>query len=343
MALSLVILIIIVWTALVLVAGMRPVVSRLSTFELNRRIGSGDHTSKAIAKHQSHILDIVSLLRIKSSLLLILLSFLLLTSWPGEFGWAIGFLIAIIIAATYGAVAQSPFVLKRSQHLYQIIEPTLIRIIEKFPRLFIVLRGVPDDYMQTKHELGSRAELEKLVSDSHNLLSTNEKMLITHSLEFDSRHVDSVMTPRSVITTISKSEFLGPLILDELHKTGHSRLPVIDSDIDHVIGILQLQSLLALDNKRSVTAEKAMEPRVFYIREDQTLQHALSAFLRTHHHLFIVINQYRETVGLLTLEDVIEALLGRKIIDEFDSHEDIRVVALRNPYDNNEPHNHRDV
>jgi CBS domain containing-hemolysin-like protein len=86
-----------------------------------------------------------------------------------------------------------------------------------------------------------------------------------------------------------------------------------------------------------------MKPRVLYIREDQTLQHALAAFLRTHHHLFIVVNEFRETVGLVTLEDVIEALLGRKIIDEFDAHDDLRAVALRNPRDNNEPEKGQDV
>jgi CBS domain containing-hemolysin-like protein len=86
---------------------------------------------------------------------------------------------------------------------------------------------------------------------------------------------------------------------------------------------------LTLDRKKSVTAERAMEPRVFYIHEDQTLRHALAAFLRTHHHLFVVVNEFRETVGLLSLEDVIEALLGQKIVDEFDTHEDLRTVASR--------------
>jgi CBS domain containing-hemolysin-like protein len=111
-----------------------------------------------------------------------------------------------------------------------------------------------------------------------------------------------------------------------------------------VVGTLHIQDLLTIDAKRrSTSVEKAMEPRVFYIKEDQTLQHALAAFLRTHHHLFIVVNEFRETVGLLSLEDVIEALLGRKIIDEFDAHEDLRVVASRNPQSNNHPRNHTDV
>jgi CBS domain containing-hemolysin-like protein len=146
-----------------------------------------------------------------------------------------------------------------------------------------------------------------------------------------------------VIDTIHHNEFLGPLTLDELHKKGHSRLPVIKHDIDHVIGILHLQSLLALDIKRSVTAEKAMDSKVHYIHQDQTLQHALAAFLRTKHHMFIVVNEFRETVGLITLEDTMEALLGRKITDEYDTHEDLRAVALRNPRDNNEPKDREDV
>jgi CBS domain containing-hemolysin-like protein len=152
------------------------------------------------------------------------------------------------------------------------------------------------------------------------------------------------MTPRGVIDSISKKELLGPLVLDDLHKTGHSRFPVIDGDIDHVVGMLHIQDLLILDAKqRSNTVEKVMEPRVFYVREDQTLEHALTAFLRTRHHLFVVVNEFRETVGVLSLEDVIEVLLGRKIVDEFDAHDDLRAVAARNPRGNNEPQKHEDI
>jgi CBS domain containing-hemolysin-like protein len=151
------------------------------------------------------------------------------------------------------------------------------------------------------------------------------------------------MTPQSVIKYIDKKEFLGPLVLNDLHKHGHSRLPVINDDINHVVGILYLKDLLTLDVKKSATAEKIMEPKVYYIRADQTLGHALAAFLKTHHHLFIVVNEYRETVGLLTLEDVIEALIGRKIIDEFDAHDDLRAVALRNLNLNNRPDKREDV
>ena len=153
------------------------------------------------------------------------------------------------------------------------------------------------------------------------------------------------MTPRSVVETIKKSEILGPLVLDDLHKTGHSRFPVIEGDIDHVVGVLYLRDLLTLDTNRKHTAlaESAMSKNVFYIHQEQSLGHALAAFLKTHHHLFIVVNEFRETVGILTLEDTIETLLGKKIVDEFDAHDDLRTVAGRNPRANNSTKHSKDV
>ena len=106
---------------------------------------------------------------------------------------------------------------------------------------------------------------------------------------------------------------------------------------------MHLEGLLALDIKRSTTAEKAMEPKVFYIRQDQTLQHALAAFLRTKHPLFIVVNSDKETVGLLSLEDVMEALLGREIIDEFDNHDNLREVSRRDLSNHSSHERHRDL
>jgi CBS domain containing-hemolysin-like protein len=219
----------------------------------------------------------------------------------------------------------------------------LLNFAEKAPGLFVLLRSVPTEKFDAHARLDSREELQHLVSESEDVLTADEKKLIVHSLSFADQRVESVMTPKSMIKTVKKSEFLGPLVLSELHEIGHSRLPVIAGDIDHVVGILHTNDLLSLDRKQSVTAEKAMEPKVYYIRDDQTLQHALAAFLRTHHHLFIVVNEFRETVGLITIEDVIEELIGREIIDEFEGHDDLRTVALRNPNDNNSPDSHQDV
>lgn len=324
---------------LIMVASIRPLRSSMSIFELERRSVGGDQTATSVLRRENSLGDILSLQRIIVAMVLVI--FVIVS--VAILGWFVGSIIAIVVALEYGAVSRLSFVQSHTMKLYNRIEPHILNFIEKFPTLFKVIRSVPSSDTDTNTQLDSREELQHLVSQSGSILTSDEKNLIVHSLSFGTQEVRSVMTPSSVIDTISHSEFLGPLTLDELHKKGHSRLPVIKGDLDHVIGVLHLQSLLALDIKKSVTAEKAMEARVFYIREDQTLHHALAAFLRTHHHLFIVVNEFRETVGLITLEDVIEALLGRKIIDEFDSHEDLRTVALRNPRQNNQPIKHEDV
>jgi CBS domain containing-hemolysin-like protein len=139
------------------------------------------------------------------------------------------------------------------------------------------------------------------------------------------------MTKRDDIVFINHTELLGPLVLSDLHKTGHSCFPVVAGDLDHIVGMLDIREHLTLEAKRSVTAAKAMMPQVFYIRGDQPLDQALAAFVRTHYHLLVVINEEGETLGLLSLRDVLETLFGRPMADEFASDSDVRLVAGREP------------
>lgn len=323
---------------LVAVAAVRPVRSSLSEFELIRRKEKGDKTAAGVLRRESLLSDVLSLQRVCEALLVVLFT---VTS-VATFGWLLGIVVAAVVALEYGALARVGLWQRPTQKAYEQYEEHLLDFVEKVPWLFKILRSVTPSGPH-KVQLESREELQHLVVQSGHLLSNNEKKQIEHSLQFESRQVNEIMTPRSVIDSISKKELLGPLVLDDLHKTGHSRFPVIDEDIDHVVGMLYVQNLLTLDKKRSLTAEKAMEPKVYYVREDHTLAQALAAFLRTRHHLFVVVNEYRETVGLLSLEDVIEALLGRKIVDEFDAHDDLRAVAERNPRGNNLPKKREDI
>ena len=333
-----VIILVVVFALLLLAAGVRPLRTSLSQFELSRRQNVGDASAVAMARREKLLDDVISLQRTGVALLLVVAVMLSVVA----FGWLIGTLVAVAIALEYGAIARLQPVQVRVQRLYERYETAILNFIERFPFAWRLLRGVSLE-MSQRTKLDSREELEHLVTESGTLLDGNERKLILHSLKFNDRTVSEVMIPKSMIDSIDKKELLGPLVLDDLHKTGHSRFPVIDKDIDHVVGMLHIQDLLTISAKRSETVEKTMMPRVFYIREDQTLQHALSAFLRTHHHLFVVVNEYRETVGLISLEDVIEALLGRKIVDEFDAHDDLRAVALRNPRGNNHTSTGKDV
>ncbi|MDB5168334.1 MAG: exported protein of unknown function [Candidatus Saccharibacteria bacterium] len=329
---------VVIFIFLVIVSGFEPKRSGLSPFELERRKKSGELAATSIDRREKMLVDIISIKHILIALLLVTLT----VSSIAWLGMLIGILISLLIALGYGAVARISLIHRQSLRIYHHSEQLLLDLIEKYPKLFRAVRH-PLVALNKNVHLGSREELLHLITQSQRILTTDEKSLMIHGLQFSSRKVKEIMHPRSKIDSIGAKELLGPLVLDALHKTGHTRFPVVDKDIDHVIGVLHVRDLLSLDTKRSLTAEKAMEPRVFYIHQDQTLHHALMAFLRTYHHLFIVVNDDQETVGILSLEDTIETLIGRKIIDEFDAHSDLRRVARRNLRNTNRPTNREDV
>jgi CBS domain containing-hemolysin-like protein len=329
----------IVFICLVLVAGILPKRTTMSSFELTRRKTEGNKEATATLRREHLLGGILALQKVKVSLLLVI--FVLLS--VATFGWLLGVILSVVVALEYNAVARLSFFSRQSQKIYAKYEPLLLSFISRYPKAIrFIQSALPPSDIDAK--LDSKEELEYLVKNAGVILSSDEKKRIVNGLSFGKREVKEIMTPRGMVDSISKNEVLGPFVLDDLHKTGHSRFPVIDGDVDHIVGMLFIQDLLVVDSsKRSGTVEKAMNPRVFYIHEHQTLAHALAAFIRTRHHLFIVINEFRETVGVISLEDVIEALLGHKIVDEFDTHEDLRVVAARNPRGNNHPEKREDV
>lgn len=319
---------------LVLVTAMQPTFSSISQFELKRRQKNGDDQ---FAREQL-LADVVSLQTVLIALLLVIFVAVSVSA----FGWIWGIVVSVVVALEYGALARLDLVKKYANKLYVVLEPRLLFVAQKLQKPLALIRGVQGQKPYSL-SVGSRDELEHIIKESGTLLTNDEKQRITHGLSFSAKTVADIMTPRTVIEGVNRDEVLGPLVLDDLHKTGHSRFPVIENDIDHVVGMLYVRSLLALDKKKTPKASDAMDPQVFYIHKDQNLTHALAAFLRTKHHLFIVVNEYRETVGVLSLEDVLEALIGKKIIDEFDAHDDLRAVAAQNPRKNNSPKKHHDI
>lgn len=334
----LVIILGIVFVALLVVAAMRPPYSPLSESELKRRVSRGTAAKRELER-QGRLGDIQTMLRVISGGLMVATILLAVAT----FDWVIGIVVAVLVVLAYPALTRIQLVSRPAQALYGKLEPSFLRFVTRLHPVFSALRDTPFYTPDQYRRFDSREELAELVENAKDVLSSNERALISSTLVFRDKTVNTIMTPVSVIDFIKKEEFLGPLVLSELSALGHSRLPVIDKDIHHIVGILHLRDLLSLDIKRSSTAEEAMEQKVYYIHEADSLEHALAAFLRTRRHLFIVINDARETVGLLTLEDVIEALIGRRIVDEDDIHEDLRAVAQRESKSNNTAPGHVDL
>ncbi len=157
-------------------------------------------------------------------------------------------------------------------------------------------------------------------------IETDELAIVKNALTFGDKLVRDVMTPESVIKAISADTVFTLGVLKELQETGHSRFPVYEGDKGNIIGILYLRNLIA-NNNQNLTAGKAADRNVNFVNEKQLLDHVLNAFIKTKTHLFVVINEFEETVGLITIEDILEEIIGREIVDEFDQFDDLREVA----------------
>jgi CBS domain containing-hemolysin-like protein len=178
-----------------------------------------------------------------------------------------------------------------------------------------------------------KEDLLEFITNQNNLpgnrIPESDLKIAYNALTFGDKTVDSVMTPKRVVKMAVADDVIGPHLMDELHGSGFSRFPVIKEQTKaanpEVVGILYLKDLLVHGEKGKVS--DVMKKKAYYINETQSLREALAAFLSTEHHMLIVVNNFEEITGVLTIEDVLEQVLGEKIVDEFDKYDDMRAVA----------------
>lgn len=311
------------FTAAILVSSMSPIKSSISVFELDRRLQLGDEKvvfENNRERYYGNLKSIIDTIRI----ILIVSLFVVLIA---TLGWLVGCVVAFFALIIIQMLSGLSVIMSISRNIYESIEHRLIGLLDKYSFLAFVFKSTARPSEPKK--LGSRFEIEQIIDQSDGVLSDDEKRLLSSGLHFFHKKIREIMVPRDEIVSIDMNEFLGPLVLDDLHKTGHKRLPVVAGDADHIVGVLNLRGLMSLDNKKSMTAGKAMDVKVYYLRDDQNLDVALAAFIKTHTNIMIVIDKNRQTVGILTLEDLIKTMFGREVSDEFEDYESPHAVARR--------------
>ncbi len=171
--------------------------------------------------------------------------------------------------------------------------------------------------------------LKNQALQSDNRIPEEDLKIAFFALNFGDKTVGQVMTPRRQVKMVAATDAVGPHLMDELHASGFSRFPVVKelskSAAPQIIGTLYLRDLAGRADGGSVRS--LMKEEVYYVNESQTLRECLGVFLKAHHHLLIVVNDFEEISGVISMEDVIEQILGQKIVDEFDHYDDLRAVA----------------
>lgn len=303
---------ILIWILLVLVSAMTfQTKTQFSAFERDRLLKKGDAAAvmEVRALEQSSYLR--ALQRIFVAILTIGFAAAVLAVFPGLAG-VVGAMIGAICVPVF---ANLPLVRSLAGRIEKTSRSLLEKVVEPIKPALAFWKKTNQS---VKSQISSKEELVALVTGSQGLMSRAELSRFRANMWFDDQRVVDTMTGRQDISAISMSEVLGPLVLDELYKTGHSRFPVYDQDIDTIVGILYLNDLVDLRSQKQ-TVEQAMRRSVLFVRDDKPLPSLLSMFLRKHQHLAIVTNDHGETVGVVSLEDVVEELIGKEILDEFDT------------------------
>lgn len=176
-----------------------------------------------------------------------------------------------------------------------------------------------------------REDLVDLIQDqkvqSYNRIDKVSLDIALQALTFGDVLVRDVMVPRRAVKMVESDETIGPVLMSELHKSGFSRFPVYSGKKDNLVGTLYMKDLVKA--KTGGKIEKVLRDDLAYIHEEQSLSDALQAILKTHQQQYIAVNSFEEYVGIITMEDVLEQIIGKPIIDEFDQYDDMRAVAAR--------------
>ncbi len=177
--------------------------------------------------------------------------------------------------------------------------------------------GISDEELIVMARLGLQA----------GTIEADELRVIENILELERRKAGDIMTPRSVMVALPQQMTVEEA-RSELGVLAHSRIPIFDKSSDDVVGIVHRREIhgAMAESKGYKRMEELMVP-VHFVTEATPLDRLLRHFLERRQHLVVVIDEHGGVAGIVTLEDVLEEILGREIVDEYDQVADMREKA----------------
>lgn len=153
-------------------------------------------------------------------------------------------------------------------------------------------------------------------------IEEGEEEMIHSIFEFTDTTVGEILTPRITVFALEMEKTLEE-VWDEIIEQGFSRIPIYDKTIDKIIGILHTKELLKYDRQKDGKVRlKELTKKAFFIPTTKTLVEVLEDFKRKRTHIAIIVDEYGGTEGIVTIEDVIEEIVG-EIQDEFDQEDEV--------------------
>ncbi len=207
--------------------------------------------------------------------------------------------------------------------LCPILQPA-IRLQQRFTTLADDQDDIP--HATTADEIISLVEKDAQEASQSGTLEAAERQMIRGIFDLDETLVKEIMTPRvdidglSVTATISEAK-------EKIVASGHSRIPVYTERIDNIIGFLYAKDLLDDKNLSDDRSIERLYHQPFIVPEAKNVSDLLDEFKKNKHHIAVVIDEYGGTAGVVTIEDILEEIVG-EILDEYDHDEDAPQYVL---------------
>ena len=238
-----------------------------------------------------------------------------------ERGATMSTIVLTIVVLIFGEVTPKSLAKEMPETIATAVSPVLNLLMLLFTPLtwlFTQWKKLLGKFIHSREEdTITEGELMTMVSEAENdgELTDRESQLIRSAIEFDDVEVEEILTPRVDVVAVEDN-----ISLEELAQTfaesGYSRLPVYHDTIDNIIGVVHEKDFYLARLKKAATVEDLIAPTLYTTGSTQISQ-LLRTLREQHHHMAVVVDEYGGTEGIITLEDILEELVG-EIWDEHD-------------------------
>ncbi|MBT9713501.1 DUF21 domain-containing protein [Faecalibacterium prausnitzii] len=320
------------WAALVILVGFsaffsasETAFSSLNQIRLKSRAEDGDSSAARVLAMAEQYDKLLSTILIGNNIVNIAaasIGTILFTQMLGaERGATVSTIVLTIIVLIFGEVTPKSLAKEMPEKVATAVSPFLVllmTLMTPLTWLFTQWKKLLGHFVHSgEADTITEGELMTMVSEAENdgELTDRESELIRSAIEFDDVEVEEILTPRVDVVAVEDD-----IPLEELAQTfaesGYSRLPVYHGTIDNIIGVVHEKDFYIARLKKATKIDDLVVPTLYTTGSTQISQ-LLRTLREQHHHLAVVVDEYGGTEGIITLEDILEELVG-EIWDEHD-------------------------
>ncbi len=200
-----------------------------------------------------------------------------------------------------------------------ILRPFILIFIQVAKFILRLFRIKPDEriFEMTEEDIKTFVK----AGTEEGIIEEGEEEMIHSIFEFSDTTVKEILTPRTAVFALDMEKSLGE-VWDEVIEQGFSRIPVYNENIDKIVGIVHIKDLLRYNKEKDFHLKmKELMKEVYFVPATKTLVELLEEFKRKQSHMAVIIDEYGGTLGIVTIEDLLEEIVG-EIRDEFDQEEE---------------------